>query len=170
VGVGRTGKLWGFENVNVQPDVFTLAKGLAGGVPIGAMLCKNSCDVLGPGDHASTFGGNLLACAAGSVVADALDNGLLNTVEKRGEFLRIQLENLAAATNGIVRQVRGWGLIRGVELADENAAAVVAQCINRGLLTVPAGTKVVRFVPPLIITEEEIEKAVAILKDVLLSI
>ena len=75
VGMGRSGKMWGFENLNVEPDVFTIAKALGGGVPIGAMLCKSHCNVFGPGDHATTFGGNPLACAAGLAVTKAIDEG-----------------------------------------------------------------------------------------------
>ena len=169
VGVGRTGRLWGFQNVDVEPDVFTLAKGLAGGVPVGAMLCKNKCNVLGPGDHASTFGGNLLACAAGRVVAETLDSGLLEQVRARGEYLGRKLEAMKAELGSHIKDTRGWGLIRGVELNVESglqAGAVVAECIKRGLLLVPAGTKVVRLVPPLIISEDELDQAVAILQDV----
>lgn len=167
VGVGRTGKLWGFENVGVQPDVFTLAKGLAGGIPVGAMLCKSKCDVLGPGDHASTFGGNLLACAAGRVVAETLDDGLLDAVRGRGEHLGKRLNKLMETFPGIVVDARGWGLIRGVQLSEDagfDAPTVVGECIKRGLLLVPAGKTVVRVVPPLIISEEELDTAVDIIE------
>ena len=170
VGVGRTGRLWGFQNVDVEPDVFTLAKGLAGGVPVGAMVCKDICNVFGPGDHASTFGGNLLACAAGRVVADSLDSGLLEQVRARGEYLGEKLETMASELGGAVKETRGWGLIRGVELSEQSglqAGTVVGECIKRGLLLVPAGTKVVRLVPPLIISEDELNRAVDILKQVI---
>ena len=92
-GVGRTGKLWGFQHLNVEPDVFTCAKALGGGVPIGAMLCKESANVFGPGDHASTYGGNPLACAAGMAVTRAFDeDNLLENVKARGAQLRSGLE------------------------------------------------------------------------------
>ena len=92
-GVGRTGKLWGFQHLNVEPDVFTCAKALGGGVPIGAMLCKERANVFGPGDHASTYGGNPLACAAGMAVTRAFDeDGLLENVQARGAQLRSGLE------------------------------------------------------------------------------
>jgi acetylornithine aminotransferase len=94
-GVGRTGKLWGFQHVGVEPDVFTCAKALGGGVPIGAMLCTEKANVFGPGDHASTYGGNPLACAAGMAVAKAFDqDGLLENVVARGAQLKAGLEKL----------------------------------------------------------------------------
>ncbi len=165
VGVGRTGKLWGFQNVDVEPDIFTVAKGLAGGIPIGAMLCKSSCDLFGPGDHASTFGGNLIASAAGRVVAKELDSGLLDNVRQRGAQLGKRLDAIAARYPAVVREARGWGLIRGVEIAPDagfDAPRLVQECIDRGLLLVPAGASVVRFVPALVITEAEIERATEI--------
>lgn len=170
VGVGRTGRLWGFDNVGVEPDVFTLAKGLAGGIPVGAMLCKDRCDVFGPGDHASTFGGNLLAAAAGRVVAEHLDGGLLETVRMRGEFFAGRLEEVKKASGGAVKDTRGWGLIRGIEISEDagfDAPTVVGECIKRGLLTVPAGKYVVRLVPPLIISEQELDTAADILQSVI---
>lgn len=172
-GVGRTGKLWGFEHVGVEPDVFTVAKGLAGGIPIGAMLCKDACDVLGPGDHASTFGGNLIASAAGRVVANELDSGLLDNVRERGKQLGESLEKIVGRYPGKLTEVRGWGLIRGVEIADLagfDAAALVGECCERGLLLVPAGVSVVRFVPPLVVTGGEVEKAVAIFEEAVAAI
>lgn len=168
-GVGRTGKLWGHEHTGVKPDVFTSAKALGGGVPIGAMLARGvAAEVFGPGDHASTFGGNPLACAAGLAVATELEGAdgsfaMLDQVARCGEALRAGLRSIAADRPGVVKDVRGWGLIDGVELEDKpdvpTAAAVVAKAIEDGLLLVPAGPRVVRFVPPLIVTEEEIKQA-----------
>lgn len=160
VGVGRTGKLWGFEHTGVNPDVFTLAKGLGGGVPIGAMLCTERCDVFRPGDHASTFGGNPLACSAGLAVAKELDGGVLDNARARGEQLGRRLAETAARFPAVVNEVRGLGLIRGVELKDIAAGDVVRAAMERGLLLVPAGLHVVRFVPPLVISEEQVEQVV----------
>jgi acetylornithine aminotransferase len=96
VGMGRTGKYWGYENLGIEPDIFTSAKGLAGGVPIGAMMCKKFCDVFEPGDHASTFGGNPLACAAGLTVGQTLEQeNILQNVQQRGEQLRTRLRAIA---------------------------------------------------------------------------
>lgn len=161
VGVGRTGKLWGFEHMGVEPDVFTMAKGLGGGVPIGAMCCKAHCDKFGPGDHASTFGGNPLACAAGVAIAKELgEGGVLQNARERGEQLARGLEGIAKRWDGVVKEARGVGLIRGVELRELAAGVVVKEAMDNGLLLVPAGKHVVRFVPPLVITAEEVDKAV----------
>jgi len=168
-GVGRTGKLWGHENLGVTPDIFTSAKALGGGVPIGCMLTRGvAATVFGPGDHASTFGGNPLACAAGLAVAQEVEGSdgsfaMLDQVASRGEELRAGLQHIAGKHPGMVKDVRGWGLITGIELADKDgvptAAAIVGQAIKRGLLLVPAGARVVRFVPPLIVSAEDIALA-----------
>ncbi|WP_071518026.1 aspartate aminotransferase family protein [Geitlerinema sp. PCC 9228] len=170
-GMGRTGKLWGYEHLGIEPDVFTSAKGLGGGIPIGAMLCKESCNVLQPGDHASTFGGNPFACAAALCVAQVLEtDGFLEGVSARGEQLRAGLQAIANRYPHLVTQVRGWGLIDGMELAadiDLKALDVVKAAIEAGLLLVPAGPKVVRFVPPLIVSEAEVDRAIGMVEKVL---
>jgi len=159
-GMGRTGTLWGHENLDVVPDVFTSAKALGGGVPIGAMMARGeAANTFGPGDHASTYGGNPLACAAGLAVAKYIsDNDVLDNVQQRGLQLGVGLEKLAKKYPTVLGEVRGWGLLKGVEcIADDiTAGEIVAAAMNEGLLLVPAGTNVVRFVPPLIITEEEL--------------
>jgi len=163
--MGRTGRLWGYENLGgVEPDAFSLAKALGGGVPIGAMLCKASCDVFEAGDHASTFGGNPLACAAGLAVAAAVEEeGLVENARSRGDQLRRLLRELGKDFPGVITDVRGWGLIDGVELSPSSAptaAEVAKRCLSEGLLVVPAGLHVVRFVPPLVCTSEDVERAV----------
>ena len=161
-GMGRTGKMWGYQQLEVEPDVFTTAKALGGGVPIGAMLCKESAAVFSPGDHASTYGGNPLACAAGNAVMGAFQNdGLLENVQARGVQLKAGLDKIAS-DSGCIKEVRGWGLIMGIELTEEcgfAAADVVGKLMERGMLTVPAGVKVVRFVPPLTVSAAEIDEA-----------
>ena len=161
-GMGRTGEMWGYMQHGVEVDVLTTAKALGGGVPIGAMLCKESCAVFSPGDHASTYGGNPLACAAGNAVMDAFDNdGLLANVQARGAQLRAGLERIAQQS-GCVQEVRGWGLILGLELTEACgfvAADVVGSLMEAGMLTVPAGQRVVRFVPPLVVSEAEVDEA-----------
>jgi acetylornithine/N-succinyldiaminopimelate aminotransferase len=167
VGIGRSGQLWGYENLGIEPDIFTSAKGLAGGIPIGAMLCKASCNVFTPGDHASTFGGNPFACAAALAVCQTLtQENLLVNVRARGEQLREGLWAIAHQYPSVITDVRGWGLINGVELSADvalTAPEVVKAAMDRGLLLVPAGAKVVRLVPPLIVSEAEVEEAIAIL-------
>ncbi len=171
VGVGRTGKLWGYENLGVEPDIFTSAKGLAGGIPIGAMLCKDSCAVFEPGNHASTFGGNPFACAAALAVLHTLvDENILHNVQARGEQLRVRLRAIATKYPHLCQEVRGWGLINGLELRSDielTSIDVVKQAMAAGLLLAPAGTKVLRFVPPLIVSEAEVDEAASILETVL---
>jgi len=163
VGMGRTGHFWGYENLGIEPDVFTSAKGLGGGIPIGAMLCKSFCNVFQPGDHASTFGGNPFACGVALAVCQTLErDDLLANVQARGEQLREGLQEIAQSFPALVQEVRGWGLINGLELkeaANLTSAEVVKGAIAEGVLLVPAGPKVVRFVPPLIISEMEVEQA-----------
>lgn len=163
IGMGRSGKLWGYQNTGVEPDVFTSAKALGGGVPIGAMIASAKvADTFGPGDHASTYGGNPLACAAGLAVAKYFsDHDVLSNVRARGEQLSKGLEAIAAKYPKLLGDVRGWGLLKGVEVTDENVAPgqIVQAALDNGLLLVGAGSNVVRFVPPLIITEAEIDQA-----------
>lgn len=171
VGVGRSGRLWGHEHLGVAPDVLTLAKGLAGGLPIGAMLCRERCDVFEPGDHASTFGGNPLACAAALAVLATLErDGLVDNARERGEQLQGGLRALAAARPGKLADVRGWGLIVGAELGPDeprSAAEIAKAALAAGLLVVPAGPRVVRMVPPLIVSAGEVDEALAIFGRVL---
>nr|WP_017749566.1 aspartate aminotransferase family protein [Scytonema hofmannii] len=163
VGMGRTGEFWGYEYLGVEPDIFTSAKGLGGGIPIGAMMCKSSCDVFQPGEHASTFGGNPFACGVALAVCQTLEQeNIVQNVRERGEQLRAGLRAIAAKYPNQIIDVRGWGLIDGMELSADistTAADVVKATIDEGLLLVPAGPKVVRFVPPLIVTEAEINTA-----------
>ena len=156
VGVGRSGKLWGYENLGVEPDVLTSAKGLAGGVPIGAMMCKEFCNVLTPGTHASTFGGNPLATAAALTVLKTIEqDNILQNVQARGEQLRTRLRAIAQKDPTLFTDVRGWGLINGMEINEEmsiTSIEIVKAAMDEGLLLAPAGPKVLRFVPPLIVT------------------
>nr|WP_206688560.1 aspartate aminotransferase family protein [Cyanobacterium stanieri] len=171
VGVGRTGKMWGYENLGVEPDIFTSAKGLAGGIPIGAMMCKSSCDVFEPGNHASTFGGNPFACAAALKVLETIDNeGILQNVQARGEQLRTRLRAIATSYPQTFEEVRGWGLINGIEIKADTpltSVEIVKKAMEKGLLLAPAGPKVVRFVPPLIISSQEIDQGADILEQTL---
>lgn len=165
-GMGRTGHLWGHETLGIEPDIFTSAKGLGGGVPIGAVLCKASCDVFQPGDHASTYGGNPFVCAVALSVCQTLERDhILENVQQRGEQLRMGLQQLASQYPHLIAEVRGWGLINGLELkADQPVTAieVVKAAMQQGLLLVPAGPQVVRFVPPLIVTADEIDEALTL--------
>jgi acetylornithine aminotransferase len=167
VGMGRTGSLWGYENLGIEPDIFTLAKGLGGGIPIGAVLCKEHCNVFTPGDHASTFGGNPFVCRVALAVCEAVEQlDLVTNAQARGQELRLGLTQLVTQYPHWFEQVRGWGLMNGLVLrADAGITSidVVKAAMQVGLLVVPAGPQVVRLVPPLIVTAAEVQQAVALL-------
>lgn len=171
VGMGRTGTLWGYENLGIEPDIFTSAKGLGGGIPIGALLCKAFCDVFQPGDHASTFGGNPFVCKVALTVCETLETeNLLDNVKLRGEQLRFGLQKLVQQYPTLLEQVRGWGLINGLVLQTEaplKSIDMVKAAMAEGLLLVPAGPQVVRFVPPLIVTADEVQQALMAIEKVL---
>jgi acetylornithine/N-succinyldiaminopimelate aminotransferase len=174
VGMGRTGRMWGYEHLGVEPDIFTSAKGLGGGIPIGAMISKKSCDIFQPGEHASTFGGNPFACGVALSVCQTIEReNILANVQARGKQLREGLQQIAAKYPHIVSEVRGWGLINGLELQADiqlTAADVVKVAIENGLLLVPAGLKVIRFVPPLIVTEQEVATALDAVENAIIAL
>jgi acetylornithine aminotransferase len=159
-GVGRTGTFFAFEQLGVRPDLATLAKGLANGLPVGALLVAE--DVTGafaPGDHGSTFGGNPVACAAACAVVDAIDEELLASVRDLGAVLAEGLATLPG-----VLEVRGRGLLLGARTVAP-ATSVVSACRERGLLVLTAGEDVVRLAPPLTIGAAEVQEALAILSE-----
>jgi len=165
-GLGRTGSLFAYRHFGVEPDAVALAKGLGGGVPIGAMLAGPRCaTTLQPGEHASTFGGNPLATAAGNVVLDELTGGVVANAKAMGAYLREQLLALQAEFP-CVQDVRGVGLLQGIEL-DKPVAPIVAACIEKGLLLVGAGVNVLRFVPALVVEKKHIDEAMQILRSAL---
>ncbi len=158
-GIGRTGRLFCYENYDIKPDIMTLAKGLAGGVPIGAMLCTDEVATgMKPGDHGSTFGGNPLACAAGNVVIDKLtdkDSNLLANVNSVSAFLFDKLNELKEKYDKIV-DVRGEGLLIGIEFDESiQAAGMKTRLMQEGFLVSSIGTSTIRIAPPLIITQRE---------------
>ena len=160
VGMGRCGTLWGYERLGVEPDAFTLAKGLGGGHAIGALLVKSQADHFVPGDHASTFGGNPFACRAGLTVARELQRRhLLRNVQQREAQLHDGLQALVERFPTLLQGCRGWGLLQGLVMqpnCGHAAVDVVKEALKQRLLLVPAGPQVVRMVPPLVINQREV--------------
>ncbi len=158
-GTGRTGKFFCFEHYGIQPDIVTLAKGLGGGVPIACCLARgDAAEVLGPGDHGSTFGGNPLACAAANVVVGKLqEGGLLERVAETGDYLADQLSS-KLARHKFVLDIRGKGLLRGIQLDERvSVAAVAGKMLSLGVVIGTCGHNTLRIAPPYIITREEID-------------
>ncbi|HIP98826.1 MAG TPA: aspartate aminotransferase family protein [Aquifex aeolicus] len=161
-GNGRTGKYWGFQHYGIVPDLFSTAKGLGGGIPVGALVAKSEiAESLTAGSHGSTFGGNPLAMRAGLVVYEELENGLLNHVTRVGEFFKEGLKSLG------VGKVKGKGLMLGMEL-DKPCKDLVLKGVQKGVVFNCTAQRVLRFLPPLVITQEELERALEILKEILL--
>ena len=157
-GNGRTGELYAYMNFGITPDIVTTAKGLGGGLPIGAcMMGEKVADTMTAGKHGSTFGGNPIAAAGALTVIDRLDGDFLNSVKEKSEYIRAKL----AQVNG-VHSVSGMGLMLGLEVDD--AKAVASKCLENGLLVLTAKTKL-RLLPPLNVTYEQIDKAVEIIAD-----
>jgi acetylornithine aminotransferase len=175
IGVGRSGCWWGYERLGVEPDALTMAKGLGGGIPIGALAVKAAVDHFRPGEHASTFGGNPFACRAGLTVIDEIERrGLLAHVSAMGALLEELLGELSQRHPDAIEAVRGWGLLRGVVLRDADgiptAPELVKAAMAQGLLLVPAGPRVVRIVPPLVIRPRHLRKLVKRLERALQSL
>ena len=166
-GVGRLGTLWGYELYGVEPDVMTLAKGLGGGVPIGAILCKEKVNIFTYGDHGSTFGGNPLATAVAlAVMRETIKTDLPAHAKKVGNYLIEKLNELRA-TRPYITDVRGYGLLVGVEFDSNLTGEILPKLIEEGvLMNAPAGN-VLRFMPPLVMTEDEVDEVVGKLAKVL---
>lgn len=162
-GVGRTGKFFAHEYAGVVPDVVTMAKGLGGGLPMGAVLARGAAaQYLQPGQHGTTFGGNPVVLAAARTVLNTLDERFLQHVREIGAYLRSQLQQLSA-----VSEVRGTGLMLGVVLEPANAKEVVVAGLERGLILNAPSDKVVRLTPPLIIERRHVDECVTILQEIL---
>lgn len=164
-GIGRTGKLFGFNNFDIKPDIVSCAKGLGAGLPMGAVLCNEKLkDVFNPGDHGSTFGGNPVSCAGALVVLDKLCNeNSYNEINKKGQLIK-DLLNKANLSN--VVEIRGMGLMLGIEIK-ENSADIRKKAEENGILVLTAGPKVIRLLPPLVISEDDIKKGINVLIDLL---
>lgn len=163
-GFGRTGKRFALEHYGLQPDLICLAKSIAGGVPMGAVLIGDALGTLPLGIHGSTFGGNPLACAAALATLEVIDNQKL--VERAASLGQYFLEHLKAIDSPLIREVRGMGLMLGIEIK-QKVAPYLQALTQRGVLALPAGMTVIRLLPPLVITREQIEQVVQALDEVL---
>ena len=164
-GIGRTGSLFCFQQYGIQPDVVTMAKGLGGGLPVGAvMAAKTCCDVLGPGTHATTFGGSPTVCAAANAVLSIVnDDKFLAEVREKGAYLK---DKILALGSPSIHGVRGMGLMLGIIVDDGQHSAFANKLIEHGVLAITAGKNAVRLLPPLTITYEEMDEALAVMKTV----
>lgn len=166
-GIGRTGELFAYQTYGIEPDMTAMAKGLANGLPIGACAAKGiAATILEAGDHASTFGGNPVSCASAKVVLTKLTKeNLLQNVKETGGYLKEELQKLAEKY-AFIKEVRGLGLMLGMELTIP-AREIMNKSMENGLLVIGAGTNIIRFVPPLIISQKNVDEAVSILDKVL---
>ncbi|SHE54301.1 acetylornithine transaminase [Alkalibacter saccharofermentans] len=162
-GIGRTGDFFAYQKYGVVPDIVTCAKGLGGGIPMGAIIAKEEvAQAFTPGSHASTFGGNALSASAALVVVEELmENGLIENVKKQGAYLREKLENIKNE-HPEIKEVKGAGLMMGVSLEGIAPVEVVKNAMEKGLLLVGAGSDVIRFVPPLTVGKKEIDEFIGI--------
>jgi 4-aminobutyrate aminotransferase len=174
-GMGRTGRMFALEHWGVVPDIICLAKGIASGMPLGAIIAKAEIMDWGPGSHASTFGGNPVSCVAALETIRLLEEGLIENARTVGEYLKGRLTELMSR-HRLIGDVRGLGLMVGLELvrdrATQEAASterdeIVQICFQRGLLLLGCGVSTLRFCPPLVVTREQCDVAVAILDEVL---
>jgi len=166
-GCGRTGQLWAHQAAGIEPDIMTLAKGLGGGVPVGAVLAKQQFCVFEPGDHGSTFGGNPLATAAALyVMQQVVEHGVADNARERGEQLERRLDGLEDRLDAVVGH-RGAGLLQALVLKDDIAAQVATAALQQGLILNAVRPNALRFMPPLTVTAAEIDEATAILERVI---
>ncbi|MDH5696006.1 MAG: aspartate aminotransferase family protein [Dehalococcoidia bacterium] len=166
-GIGRTGTLFAYEQYGIEPDIMTVGKGLASGVPIGAILAKDRASVFNPGEHGSTFGGNPLACAVGyATVKFIIDNDIAGKVKEVGKYLIDGLESLKQKFQ-FITDVRGRGLLVAMEFDSDIAQSLVMTCLEGGLLVNRVKPNALRFMPPLIIGNEEVDEALGILDSAL---
>ena len=166
-GIGRTGSLFAYQKYGVEPDIITLAKGLASGIPIGAILAKERASVFAPGEHGSTFGGNPVTCAAGyATLKFIIDNDIVGNAERMGEYLSNGLNSLKQKFN-FITDVRGLGLLQAMEFDSNIARQLMLACLDSGLLINVLKDNAIRFMPPLIISKDDIDRALAILEKAL---
>jgi predicted acetylornithine/succinylornithine family transaminase len=163
-GIGRLGKMFGYEIFNIEPDIMTLAKGLGGGVPIGAILSKEKAAVFSPGEHGSTFGGNPLICATSlAILKFIIDNNICNNVNYVSNYFMSQLKSLKEEYS-FIQEIKGTGLLIGVVFDSDIAEKLVLKCLDNGILTNAVKSDIMRFMPALTIQEANIDEAIVKLK------
>lgn len=167
-GIGRTGKRFSFNHYNIEPDIIVLAKAIGGGLPLGAMIIhKKYSEAFQPGDHGSTFGGNPVACAAGLAVTEIVfENGLVDQVEKLGNYFKSELVSISTNFQSIINEVRGIGFMLGVELKD-SCLNIVDELLKNGILVNCTNDKVIRILPPLIATKDNIDYFLSTFRNIL---
>jgi len=160
-GMGRTGKFFSWEHTGIRPDIVTMAKGLAGGVPIAAMLAAPRADIFEPGDHGTTFGGNPIACAAGvATMKTIIGQDLVGHAAQMGDYLDKRLHELEGKHGSKMSGIRGLGLMRAFDLAEPRAQDIMDRAQEQGVLIANAGPSTIRFVPPLIIQQADLDEAI----------
>ena len=167
-GIGRTGSLFCYEQYGIEPDIVTMAKGLGGGLPVGGVMASKKCaDVLGPGTHGSTFGGNPVSCAAAkTVLTEVGTEEFLASVKEKGEYLKKSIMEMGSP---YVKDVRGMGLMLGIVVDSEKRADLVSALMEKEILVLTAGSEAIRLLPPLVISYEEMDEAIAAMKEVFLA-
>jgi len=165
-GIGRTGKWFGYQHFNIQPDAISFAKGIAGGLPLGGfMVSEKLQNTLQPGDHATTYGANPVCCAAANVVLDVLEPQL-STVTQNGEYIRQQIQQM---NHPAIEEVRGMGLMIGIKIKTHSPAAINAKLLDAGLAALTAGNDILRLLPPLTIEKKDIDAGLKIMHNILSS-
>ena len=167
-GMGRTGKFFAYEHFGITPDIMTIAKGLGGGVPIGAMLAIDKvASAFQPTTHATTFGGNPLVCAAAVATIETLleDGFILDQCNRMGKYLRERLEQLKEEFPSLITEIRGMGLLLGMELT-RDGDSIVRACLEKGVLINCTAGNVLRFIPPLIVQQKDIDQLIDVLEGV----
>lgn len=166
-GMGRTGYMFAYQGLDIEPDIMTLAKGIGSGLPIGVLVASKKAAVFKPGEHGSTFGGGPVVCAGALATIEVIEEeGLVENSRKVGLYFKQELENLKIET-GLISEVRGSGLMLAIELTEEKAKDIVLNLLKGGIVANNIGSNIIRFLPPLCITEKEVDKAIAALEGLL---
>jgi len=166
-GMGRTGHMFAYQGLGIEPDIMTLAKGIGSGLPIGVLVAGEKAAVFKPGEHGSTFGGGPVVCAGALATIEVIEEeGMVENSRKAGLYFKQELENLKAES-GLINEVRGAGLMLAIELTEERAKDIVLDLLEDGIVANNIGSNIIRFLPPLCITEEEVDKAITALEGLL---